>query len=183
MQPPSEEFALQLNVMMADHPGHPCPPTFLWNVGMVLHVLKSDPALRDLEHIQVDGPRTAYLFFFDKQGHQGLTLEGAQAMRTHLGEAFTEWISCSAHFAVNPIPLAEGWHHVMAASEWHRHQSWAEYQVRLVPNLAFSELDSTLPLVPPFCCEGWSGRRHWVWLGHKGTPKPPTRKASQALTS
>ena len=67
--PSSEEFALLLEVMMADHPGHPRPPTFLWNVGMVLYVLKSDPTLRDLGHIQVDGSRTAYLFFFDKQGH------------------------------------------------------------------------------------------------------------------
>ena len=63
VQFPSEKFALQFEVMMANHPGHPCPPTFLWNAGMVLHVLKSDPTLRDLEHIQVDRPRMAYLFF------------------------------------------------------------------------------------------------------------------------
>ena len=69
VQPPPEEFALQLEVMMADHPGCPCPPVFLWNEGMVLHVLKSDPTLRDLKHVQVDGPGMAYLFFFDKQGH------------------------------------------------------------------------------------------------------------------
>ena len=61
--PPPEEFALQLEVMMADCPGHPHPSTFLWNMGMVLHVLKSDPTIRDLEHVQVDGPRMAYLFF------------------------------------------------------------------------------------------------------------------------
>ena len=42
---------------------HLCCPAFLWNVGMVLHVLKSDPTLRDLEHVQVDGPRMAYLSF------------------------------------------------------------------------------------------------------------------------
>ena len=34
---------------------------------MVLHVLKGDPMLWDLEHVQVDGPGTAYLFFYDKQ--------------------------------------------------------------------------------------------------------------------
>ena len=56
-------------VMMADCPGHPHPPAFLWNAGMVLHVLKSDPTLRDLEHIQVDEPGMDYLFFFDKQGY------------------------------------------------------------------------------------------------------------------
>ena len=39
---------------------------------MVVHVLKSDSVLRELEHVQVDGPRTAYLFFYDKQGHWGL---------------------------------------------------------------------------------------------------------------
>ena len=68
VQPLSEEFALQLNVTMADCPGCPHPPAFLWNVGMVQYVLKSDPTLRDLEHVQVDGPGLAYLFFFDKQG-------------------------------------------------------------------------------------------------------------------
>ena len=74
MQPPSEEFALQLEVTMADHPGHPCPHAFSWNMGMVLHILKGDPTLRDLKHIQVDGPGMAYLFFFNKQSCQGLTL-------------------------------------------------------------------------------------------------------------
>ena len=59
---------------------------------MVLHVLKSDPMLRDLKHIQVDGPGIDYLFFFDKQGHKGLTFEAAQSMRAHMGEAFAEWI-------------------------------------------------------------------------------------------
>ena len=75
VQPPSEEFTLQLEVMMADDPEHPHPPTFLWNAGMVLYVLKNDPTLRDPEHVQVDGPGTAYLFFFNKQGHQGLTFD------------------------------------------------------------------------------------------------------------
>ena len=70
-QPPSEEYALLLEVTMADCPGRPHPPTFSWNVGMVMHVLKGDPALKDLEHVQVDGPGTAYLFFFDKQGCRG----------------------------------------------------------------------------------------------------------------
>ena len=43
VQPPSEEFALQLKVMMADCPGHPHPPAFSWNMGMVLYVLKMIP--------------------------------------------------------------------------------------------------------------------------------------------
>ena len=69
---PAEEYTMMLEVTMADHPGQPCPPTFSWNVGMVMHLLKSDLVLRELEHVQVDGSGTAYLFFYDKQGHQGL---------------------------------------------------------------------------------------------------------------
>ena len=68
----TEEYALLLEVTMADRPGRPCPPVFSWNAGMVVHVLKSDLVLWELEHVQVDGPGTAYLFFYDKQGHQGL---------------------------------------------------------------------------------------------------------------
>ena len=64
--------------------------------------------LRDLEHIQVDGLETAYLFFFNKQGRHRLTHEAAQGMQAHIEEAFLEWISDSAHFAVNPLPLTEG---------------------------------------------------------------------------
>ena len=66
---PVEEYAMMLEVTMADHPGRPHPPTFSWNAGMVMHVFKSNPVLRDLEHMQVDGPGTAHLFFYDKQGH------------------------------------------------------------------------------------------------------------------
>ena len=67
---PVEEYTMMLEVMMADHPGQPCPPAFSWNAGMVMHILKSNPVLRKLEHVQVDGLRTAYLFFYDKQGHR-----------------------------------------------------------------------------------------------------------------
>ena len=59
VKPPSEEFALLFEVMMADYPGHLHPPAFSWNMGMILHVLKSDPTLRDLKHVQVDGPGMA----------------------------------------------------------------------------------------------------------------------------
>ena len=67
VQPPAEYYTLLLEVTIADPPGHPSPPAFSWNVGMVLHVLKGDPALRDLEYVQMDGLGTAYLFFYDKQ--------------------------------------------------------------------------------------------------------------------
>ena len=66
---PAEEYAMMLEVMMADHPGWPHPTAFSWNTGMVMQILKSDPVLRELEHVQVDGLGTAYLFFYDKQGH------------------------------------------------------------------------------------------------------------------
>ena len=114
---------------------------------MVLYVLKNDPTLRDLEHIQVDVPWMAYLFFFNKKGHQGLTFDATQAMRVHMGEAFGEQIFHAAHFTVNPLPLVEGWCHAVAVSEWCRHWSQAEYQGHPVLNLATSESDSTLPLV------------------------------------
>ena len=41
---------------MVDQPSQLHPLALSWNVGMVLHVLKNDPALRELEHVQVDGP-------------------------------------------------------------------------------------------------------------------------------
>ena len=50
-EPPVEEYAMILEVMMANRPGWPHPPTFSWNMGM--HVLKNDPVLRELEHAQV----------------------------------------------------------------------------------------------------------------------------------
>ena len=38
---PAEEYAMMLEVTMADRPGRPRPPAFSWNAGMVMHVLKS----------------------------------------------------------------------------------------------------------------------------------------------
>ena len=106
---PAEEYAMMLEVTMADHPGWPYPPTFSWNVRMVMHILKSDLVLRELEHMQVDGPGTAYLFFYDKQGHWGLSQDTTHAIRAHVEEAFSEWISCSAHFTISLFPLMEVW--------------------------------------------------------------------------
>ena len=85
----AEEYAMMLEVMMADHPGQPRPPTFSWNVGMVMHVLKSDPVLRELEHVQVECPGTAYLFFYDKQGHWGLGQDTTYVIRANVEEAFS----------------------------------------------------------------------------------------------
>ena len=91
-------------------------------------------------------------------------------MQTHVGEAFVEWISCSAHFTVNPLSLAEGWCHAVVALEWCRHQSWAEYQALTIPILASTESDSSPQLVgsaPPSAVKvalgeeaggGWAAR-------------------------
>ena len=66
VQAPAKEYTLLLEVTMDDQPGCPCPPALSWNASMVLHVLKGDSTLRDLEHIQVDSPGMAYLFFHNK---------------------------------------------------------------------------------------------------------------------
>ena len=87
---PVEEYTMMLEVTMADHPGRPHPPAFSWNAGMVMHVLKSDPVLRELEHVQVDGLGIAYLFFYNKQGHWGLGQDAVDAVQTHVEEAFSE---------------------------------------------------------------------------------------------
>ena len=118
-----EEYALMLEVTMADRPGRPRPPAFSWNAGMVVHVFKSDPVLRELEHVQVDGPGTAYLFFYNKQGHRGLEQEAVDAIRNHVEEAFSEWISHSAHFNVSLLPLMEAWQQSVAASNCQRLRS------------------------------------------------------------
>ena len=106
---PAEEYTMMLEVMMVDRPGQPHPLTLSWNTGMVMHVLKSDPVLRKLEHMQVDGPGTAYLFFYDKQGHRSLGQDTAYVIWAHVEEAFSGWISCSAHFTITLLPLMEAW--------------------------------------------------------------------------
>ena len=88
---PADEFIIQLEVMMVDWPGRPHPPAFLWNGGMVQHVLKSDPALRDLEHVQVDGPGLAYIFFYNRHGYHDLSKEVALSMHSHIADAFAKW--------------------------------------------------------------------------------------------
>ena len=100
---------MMLEVMMADHPSPPHPPTFSWNAGMVMHVLKSDLVLRELEHVPVDGPGTAYLFFYNKQGCWGLGQDATDAVWTHMEEAFSEWILHSTHFTISLLPLMEAW--------------------------------------------------------------------------
>ena len=143
----AEEYTLMLEVMMADHPGRPHPPVFSWNVGMVMHVLKSDLVLWELEHVQVDGPSMAYLFFYDKQGHRGLGQDAMDAVQTHMEEAFSEWISCSAHFNISLLPLMEAWQWSVAASDCQRLRSWAESSAHNMPVGAARESDSSSQLL------------------------------------
>ena len=55
----AEEFIIQLDVTMADRLGRLWPPAYSWNGGLVWHALKNDPAMGDLKHVEVDGPRTS----------------------------------------------------------------------------------------------------------------------------
>ena len=143
----AEEYTMMLEVTMADCPGRPHPSTFSWNAGMVMHVPKSNPVLRELEHVQVDGLGIAYLFFYDKQGHQGLGLDAAHAVWTHMEEAFSEWISCSAHFTNSLLPLIEVWQHLVAASDHQRLRGWAENRSHNMPVAAARESDSSSQLM------------------------------------
>ena len=97
---------------------------------MVVHVLKTDPALRELEYVQVEAPGTTYLFFYDRHGCRGLTRNAAEMVCTHIADSFAEWIGWSAHFNVDPIPLEEGWHLAMVAQERHRQHS----RIQDIPN-------------------------------------------------
>ena len=84
------------------------------------HVLKGDPALRDLEHVQVDDPGLAYLFFYDQHRYRGLSKEEALAMHSHISDAFAEWIGRSAHFDAVPLLLEAGQQCMTAVQERHR---------------------------------------------------------------
>ena len=98
---------------------------------MVQHVLKSDLALRELEHVQVDSPGLAYLFFYDRHGHCSLTKEAGLAMPSHIVDAFAEWIGRSAHFDAVPLLLEEGHQCATAAQERCRQHIWHQEQPTL----------------------------------------------------
>ena len=132
-EPPVEEYAMMLEVMMADHPGWPHPPAFFLNAEMVMHILKTDPFLRELEHMQVDSPGTAHLFFYDQQGHHGLGQDTTCAIWAHMEEAFSEWISHSAHFTISLLPLVEPWWWAVATSNHQWLRGWAENPAPRIP--------------------------------------------------
>ena len=117
--PPKEEYVIQLELMMVDQPGQLCPPPFSWNVEMVLHVLKNDSALRELKYVKVNGPGMAYLFFYDRCGHHGLTWEAAQMVCSHMWDTFSEWIGWPTQFEALLLPLDEGHHHTTEAQDRH----------------------------------------------------------------
>ena len=81
---PAEGYTMMLEMTMADYPGWPHPPIFSWNAGMVMHILKRYLVLRELEHVQVDGLGTAYLFFYDKQGHPDSGQDTAYTIGAHM---------------------------------------------------------------------------------------------------
>ena len=140
---PAEEYAMMLEVTMADCPGWLHPPAFSRNAGMVMHVLKSDPVLRKLEHVQVDGLGTAYLFFYDQQGHRGLGQDTTYAIWAHMEEAFSGWISCSAHFTISLLPLMETWQQAVATSDHQRLRSQAENPVPSITVVIAGESNSS----------------------------------------
>ena len=146
-EPPLEEYAMMLEVMMADRPGQPHPPAFSWNVGMVMHVLKNNLVLRELEHVQVDGLETAYLFFYDKQGHRGFGQDTAYVIWAHVEEAFSEWISNSAHFAINLLPLVEAWQQAVTTSDHRWLRNRAENPASRNPVVTAGESNSSVQLV------------------------------------
>ena len=165
----AEEYALLLEVTMADRPGHLHPPAFSWNAGMVLHILKGDPALRDLQHVQVDSPGITYLFFYDKQGHRGLKQDAAETLREHVAEAF----SLSGFLALLILSSS--------SSHWQRVGGGPQLlQIGIAKGPEQSILTALCPtwfLVSrtPHCC--WWGVPHPVLHGwdklRKGVPAPP----------
>ena len=102
----------------------PWPPAYSWNGGLVQHALKGNPALRDLEHVQVDSPGLTYLFFYDWHGYRSLSKEEAVTMHSHIADAFAKWIGRSAHFNVVPLLLEAGWQCTTAPQERCRQLVW-----------------------------------------------------------
>ena len=88
------------------------------------HVLKNDPALRDLWHVQVDGPGLVCLFFYNRHGHHSLSREAALAMHLHYLMPLQSGLG--DHFDAVSLLLEEGCQCVMAAQESHRQHIWPQ---------------------------------------------------------
>ena len=112
-----------------------------------MHILKSNPVLRELEHVQVDGPGTAYLFFYDKQSCWGLGQDTAYAIQAHVEEAFSGWILHSTHFTISLLRLKKAWWWAVAAFDHRRLRSWAENPAPSIPVVTAGQSDSLAQLV------------------------------------
>ena len=64
-----------------------------------------------------------------------------------MAEAFSEWISQSAHFVVILLPLMEGWQRAIAASDRRSQRSWVEHLDCPVPCVMSRESNSVPSLV------------------------------------
>ena len=144
---PVEEYAMMLEVTMANFPGRPHPPAFSWNAGMVMHVLKTNLVLRELEYMQVDGLGTAHLFFYYKQGCHGLGQDTVYAIWAHVEEAFSEWILHSTHLTISLLPLVETWKQAVATSDCQRLRGQAENPAPRIPVVTVGESNSLVQLV------------------------------------
>ena len=96
---------------------------------MVVHVLKTDPALRELEYLQVEAPRTTYLFFHDRHGHRGLTPNAMETVCIHsrLLHGVDREVST---FQCGYYTIGRWWHLAVVAQERHRQHS----RIQDVPN-------------------------------------------------
>ena len=97
--------------------------------------------------MQVGGPGTAYLFFYDKQGCHGLGQDTVYAIWAHVEEAFSQWISCFAHFTISLLPLVEAWQWAVATSDRRRLRGQAENPTPRIPVVTAGESDSSVQLV------------------------------------
>ena len=109
-----------------------------------------------------------------------------ETFRTHMAEAFSEWISHSTHFVVILLLLVEGWWRATAASDRHCQRSRTEYPDCPVPHMVSSESDSMPLLVggaPPSAAQmgqieeggGHTSRVPTTWPGGR-PPKPCSMK-------
>ena len=95
----------------------------------------------------------------------------------HVVEAFSEWISHSAHFVIIPLLLAESWQQAVAASDRCHQRSRAEYPDYPVPNLISSESDS-MPLLVGSALPSAVQMGQVEEIGGGCTPRVPTSQPS-----
>ena len=97
--------------------------------------------------MQVHGLGTAYLFFYDGQGHYGLGQDTVYAIQAHVEEAFSEWILHSTHFAISLLSLVEAWQWAVATSNHRWLRGQAENPAPRIPVVTVGESNSSVQLV------------------------------------